>query len=423
MESNSGRLLQAFISFLFAGIASRVLLGAVTSFASRTPALFQAVLYLLLVFGGAALAAYLTFLLFRPRSPVPRWPSVRPIALTAIWFAPATLLAKLGPWWTVAGAAAAAVIATKFLRRFQPEDATDFLRSNRVLAAFFAALALQSAIVATSAGQMPLAVLLVVVGCLLIAWQPAWRYSEPSQPKLAAQILLVLALLFIGFILNHPGRGFGAPPVPLAKTPSAPNLLKGVILLTKPKQYVKPLPKSLSYSANPLRPAAKRPTSIPFSGEYWVFPSLFRMAGSSRVPVSQRPPIASLVKQGDPINSTFSSTVRWMPLVMKAHQSMDTPVDLSGFQHIDVAVTIPDYPSGLVSIELILLSSSAGHPRWNSLGQVPVAGQFGETKLRFTVPASLDTFEAIEVIFNLEALRDKSAKVAIDRFDLVPSGL
>jgi hypothetical protein len=416
-------LLQAFISLVVAGIAAQDLLRLVASSASRTPAVLQAVIYLALEIGVTLLAGYLAFLVFKPRPKVSIWPSLRRITLAAVWFAPAALLAKISPWWAIAGAFSIAIVMAKCLRGFQTAESTDLLRRDRLISGFLAALALQGGLVASVAGQLSLAVSLVATGCFLIAWQPAWRIAQQTRANISRQLLGALAILFVGFILTHSKRGFGPPPSPEAKISSPANRLKGVILLTEPKPHAKLLPPALTYTANPRIQPSRRPTSIPFSGEYWIFPSLFRLAGGKAVAVTQRPPPTSIVKRGDPINSTYSATVRWLPLVMKAHQSMETPVDLTGYQHIDIAITIPDIPSGLVSIELILLSSSSGRSLSQSLGQVPVPLQFGKTKLRYNVPTTIGSFDAIEVIFNLETRRDKSAKVAIDRFDLVPTGL
>jgi hypothetical protein len=416
-------LLQAFISLVVAGIAAPDLLRLVASSTSRTPAILQAVIYLSLEIGITLLAGYLAFLVVKPRPNVSRWTFLHRVTLAAVWFAPAALLAKISPWWAIAGAVSIAIVTAKCLRGFQEPDSTDLLRRNRLTSGFFAALALQGGIVASVARQRSLAVSLLATGCFLIAWQPAWRIAQQTRANLSRQLLLALATLFFGFILTHSTRGFGLPPVPVARISSPANRLKGVILLTEPKPRAKLLPPALGYNAHPHIQPSRRPTSIPFSGEYWIFPSLFRLAGGKAIPVNQRPPPTSLVKRGDPINSTFSATVRWLPLVMKAHQSMETPVALTGYQHIDMAVIIPGVPSGLVSVELILLRSASGHTLSHSLGQVPVPAQFGKTKLRYDVPSAIDTFDAIEVVFNLEARGDKSAKVAIDRFDLVPPGL
>jgi hypothetical protein len=416
-------LLQALISLVVAGIAAQDLLRLVASSASRTPAIVQAAIYLALEIGVTLLAGYLAFLVLKPRPNVSLWTFLHRVTLAAVWFAPAALLSKISPWWAIAGALSMAIVTAKCIRGFQAAESTDLLRRNRLISGFFAALALQGGIVASVAGQRSLAAWLVATGCFLIAWQPAWRVAEQTRANLSRQSLLALTTLFFGFILTHSTRGFGLPPAPVAKISSPANRLKGVILLTEPKPRAKLLPPALTYRANPRIQPSRRPTSIPFSGEYWIFPSLFRLAGGKPVPVIQRPPPTSLVKRGDPINSTFSATVRWLPLVMKAHQSMETPVDLAGYQHIDMAVTIPDIPSGLVSVELILLTSASGHTLSHSLGQVPVPAQFGKTKLRYDVPTAIDSFDAIEVVFNLEARGDKSAKIAIDRFDLVPSGL
>jgi hypothetical protein len=290
---------------------------------------------------------------------------------------------------------------------------------------FGAALALQTGIVALWAGYLFVAVLLTGLGCFIVAWQTPSQSSGQTAGKRAANLIVALVLVICGFVFAGRPRG-GPDPVspPLAKAAvEHQNLLTGIILLSEPKRYVPPVPASLLHKKGPVQLVNQRPTSIPFSGEYWLFPSLFRVWKGKRVPVSQHPPMTSLVKHGDPLDSTYSSTRRWMPLVMKAHQTLGAPVELSCCQRVDVAVTEADLLPGTVAMEVILLDTTRGRGAAQSLGETVIPTSLPEAVVRFNVPRrpSIERFDAIEVVFDLEEPRqDRSAKMAIDRFDLVP---
>lgn len=174
----------------------------------------------------------------------------------------------------------------------------------------------------------------------------------------------------------------------------------------------------------PARPgalaASSVPYGIPFGGEYWFFrPPFFK------------PPPGSFLERGTPSKASFSTTDRW-PLNMEAHQKLDQPIDVSCCSRIQLSVTNADRYPNTVSLELILrdLPGTASQ----SLGTVPVTSlpnldrdpvvPVGET-LDFEVPAEprVRSFNEMTVVYHRDrARRDKSARVAIERFILVPRG-
>ena len=102
---------------------------------------------------------------------------------------------------------------------------------------------------------------------------------------------------------------------------------------------------------------------------------------------------------------------------MEAHQKLDLPVDIKCCSEIQLAVRNTDQYPGTISLELILIDT--GFPNLpQSLGTVP-AGQV----LSFRIPpiTTIWKFDEIKVVFHRAQLRaDKSARIAIDRFVLVP---
>jgi hypothetical protein len=162
-----------------------------------------------------------------------------------------------------------------------------------------------------------------------------------------------------------------------------------------------------------------RPMSIPFSGEYWLY----------RWPYA-RPPHNSYLKRGSPAALSFRTTDH-RPLQMEAHHKLDQAIDLRCCSQIQVAIRNTDHQRGAVSLELVLMNTELRPARKQSLGAAAVAPIEGEAKsalgvletLQFAVPAGglLDEFNEFEVIFLRDRERmDTSAKIAIERFVLVP---
>jgi len=166
--------------------------------------------------------------------------------------------------------------------------------------------------------------------------------------------------------------------------------------------------------------AQQRPLGIPFGGEYWLF----------RWP-NHRPPRTSFVRRGSPSKVSFSTPDRF-PLSMEAHQKLEQDIDISCCSRIEVSVLNADrYPKS-VSLELILHELPGREAQ--SLGIEPVESvpnlesdpvkPVGET-LSFQVPPepAVREFNEMTVVYHRMNMRkDKSARIAIDRFILVPRG-
>lgn len=168
------------------------------------------------------------------------------------------------------------------------------------------------------------------------------------------------------------------------------------------------------------RTANVRPLSIPFSGEYWMF----------RWPFA-RPPQNSYFQRGNPAALSFSTTDR-RPMQMEAHHKLEQSVDLRCCSRIQLEIRNADRYPGTVTVELVLLNSELPNGRTQSLGKALVASRPDISKdpvtavaetLDFTMPDSpaIEAFDEFKVVFLRERGRmDKSARIAIDRFILVP---
>jgi len=187
---------------------------------------------------------------------------------------------------------------------------------------------------------------------------------------------------------------------------------------------VKPIPTLIApmpqMGSGVFTPADMHPLSIPFSGEYWMF----------RWPFA-RPPGNSYFQRGNPAALSFSTTDH-RPMQMEAHHKLQQTIDLSCCSRIQLAIRNADRFPGTISVDLFLLNTELPGARSQSLGTAAVASVPDTTKdpvtpvpeiLDFAMPATpvLEAFDEFKVVFIRDRKRmDKSAKVAIDRFILVP---
>jgi hypothetical protein len=165
---------------------------------------------------------------------------------------------------------------------------------------------------------------------------------------------------------------------------------------------------------------AKREHAIMFEGEYWMYRFLYR-----------RPPPNSFFRKGTPADLSFHTPDRW-PLMMEAHQKLDQAIDLRCCAKVEVRLWNADPYPGTVSLELLALSNDDGGARSQILGKAPVRSTPDLTKepvtavmetLEFAVSPSFapTNCNEFEVVFRRDSTRiDKSARIAIDRFILVP---
>jgi hypothetical protein len=261
------------------------------------------------------------------------------------------------------------------------------------------------------------------------AHRPGRLSALPSTIlSVVVTFILAVALSFGGMVVRHGGGGAGSvvssnPAAEsgadqakqiVTKTVSPPEAstelggdFPGVILLPDLEPHtalVVPFAPSVSGVA------PKRPAGIPFTGEYWMF----------RPPYT-RPPARSIIRRGKPSEISFHTT-DGAPMLMEARQTVDPPVDLTGCSAIQLAIADTDRSPGGVSVELILMDRDSFVDL--SLGRAQAeSGSSMEQTLNFPIPpgTSFRKFDQIKVIFHRDILlMDKSARIAIKRFVLLP---
>jgi hypothetical protein len=163
------------------------------------------------------------------------------------------------------------------------------------------------------------------------------------------------------------------------------------------------------------------PLSIPFKGVYWFW----------RGP-SDRPPLNSVVMHGSPSAQFFRST-DGDGMSMEARQNLGFEVDPKRYGAIEVFIENADPFPNSVSILLKIRNTAVPHKPVLSLGMEDVAspafagdrGTSDPQVLRFRIPSAIPigSFDELTVSYYLKGARsDRSARIAIDRFRLVPRG-
>ena len=276
------------------------------------------------------------------------------------------------------------------------------------------------------------------------------RGVQPAKPPqsmprsfmgLALTILLAIGLTIGGMIPNFMrGSGgdgdagnspAGAPPgMPGQGRKDLPDAsagdlagaagFPGVILWPEIKPIptlIAPMPQTPIGGGPPVMP---HPLAIPFSGEYWMF----------RWPYAA-PPKTSFFHRGSPAALSFVSTDH-LPLLMEARHKLDQSVGLSCCSAIRLEIRNADAYPDTIALELVLIDNVRPGAPSLSLGRRDVTSRPDISRdpvtpapetLEFAVPstAALSAFDEFRVIFQRAHRRmDRSAKLAIDRFILVP---
>lgn len=390
-------------------------------------------------------------------------PGILPIVLrtsrTAVWFAPACLLlSQLSPAVVIPAlvlvGGTTRLLYSDWLALQPPAGAPppasapfQLLPSPAFLRAFgpgvAAAFGLQAGFLAESLGSpLAAAALFSMTAALLtlMALNAGLLETEhnTSLPRSILGIVLTI-ILAAGLTTVHGlARYLGARAASVART-FTPNsseeesgtnaggavivsdkVFPGVILWPEIKPYatlVAPPPSWLKTS--PASDAA-RPFTIPFSGEYWMF----------KAP-QVRPPPGAFFQRGTPV-ALFYATTDHSRMLMEAHQKLDHDIDMRCCRAIRIALSNADRFPGTVSLELILIDAQTTGRRAVSLGSHKV-NAFPQTSgwpvspvsdlIEFPMPASSDLrqFNEIQIVIHRDPVRmDKSARMAIQRFILVP---
>jgi hypothetical protein len=194
--------------------------------------------------------------------------------------------------------------------------------------------------------------------------------------------------------------------------PSSPGMVPdgtfpGVILMPDPRpvaRLVVPPPAGLSTGATPAQPYG-----IPFDGPYLYY----------RWP-QRRPPATSILQHGTPAQMSFSTTDH-MALNMEAVQKFDEPVDLSCCRAVRIDIWNADKFPDTVALELYCNESRVGSAPVKStpdFNREPLVAVAETVEIPVGAPRSCTEFK---VVFRRRILHmDKSARIALERFVLVP---
>jgi hypothetical protein len=310
--------------------------------------------------------------------------------------------------------------------------------------ALWMSLCVQAAILLLLAGMIVAASILLSICTFLLTW----RLSAPSigapgrktKRYLGLRLtLLSILAVFATSLTLVPWLGSGylaaslrglfswgnvlhtraiSSPRPNAGTDKSGYI--SIILWPPPKKKTKitnPPPHVQSYGAWNM----SKPLVILFDGPYWYF----------KAP-DKRPGVKAHVVHGKPALVNIHST-DWRPLLMEAHQNLDSPIDLDCCRAIDIAITNSDTRPGRIAIGVILRDSMSPGKPTKYLGEKPVVSSepadFNMNRppvkevLRFSISQSgkLHQFNEITVVFLPAHERSLGgAKVSIRQFTLLP---
>jgi hypothetical protein len=365
-------------------------------------------------------------------------------SLPGVWFAPAiVLMGTLSPAGLAVGLALVLVATRLLLARWVPagiparppkgrgfEIDPAFLGWNS-LPALAAAAAAQAGLVALLLHYPFLAAVgfaasvAILIGHLVFegAYQPGRPPAmPPSGMGMVLTFLLVLAAttgsIQVGVMSGsgfgsdgqvsgkHSGTSVTALQSPPRSLTGSGGGFDGVILRPQPLE-TRPviLMTPATWTKSAVTETAS--TSIPFSGEYWMFQAPYK-----------HPPPWSVLEEGKPTEHFFHTT-NGLPMQMAADQKLNGPVDLAWCGGIQVVISrAGDDPTLL---EVILIDSKSGQRE--SLGTAEAAPNRrwagNQDTLDFPIPASgsLDRFDEIKVVYHRPAtLSQKSARIAVERF-------
>jgi len=315
--------------------------------------------------------------------------------------------------------------------------------NSGIWTALAVAAGLECAVIPWVKGGLFAAGLLLAAAVFVLLWQWASTVSREMErrredhagAKLGLAFLLAISIT-MAVLLARLSGGFGGGGVASghgasgretanaarAKEPArtvADLGYKGIILwpVPKKKEIVAPAPMSLSLEAGMNR----KPVVIPFDGPYWYFQPPHRWPG--RDPHQDH---------GEPTGVNIRST-GLTPLIMEAHQSLGSPIDLACCRELEMDIRNSDNLPGNIVLAVILTDSRAhGEPSLTLSGQKVVSSEAGhffiksspvEDKLRFPIPAQpeIKKFDKITVLFFPPPDRAIiGVKIAIEQFVLRP---
>lgn len=226
----------------------------------------------------------------------------------------------------------------------------------------------------------------------------------------AASAREVLRELFGDKDAGQSGQGTARPPQPQSPTPAiaADGTFPGVILwpeVNPVTRLVAPLPRGGGPGL-----AIAQTYSIPFDGQYLLY----------QWPMIH-PPATSVLQRGSPAVLAYRTTNHGR-LNMDAIQKFDEPVDLACCSKLRVEIRNADRYPGTVSLEVLADDDSLGTQPVLSRPNVDQDAIVAVPEsLDFAIPPGIQPVKELKVVFRRARVRaDKSARIAIDRFLLLP---
>lgn len=362
---------------------------------------------------ACASAMFLTYALLSP-FPDPG-PVIRQTSAIAAGFAPLVIFLQQRSFW-------ATFAALFMVWTLSPPYVAGRPQWRKFAGSLTAAVLLQLGIASALGDESRLAALALGIASAPILWRirQERELRGPFGPKPTLAIAMLLAIFgltaylpmqFGGSAEAAGDRDRGAKSNPAPPGVSVGGKYRGVILIPVEEEHTVLVPPIPFMGRDPFR-GHKDPLGIPFYGVYWFF----------QFP-DKGPNDDAYRLKGSPDNVTFRSVDR-MPLKMEAHQNLGRLIDLSACSRIDIVIRSDDAFIGSLALELILVNTTLDGRLSQTLGGVPVTGQKVQT-LSFKIPPSpmIQQFDELTIRFpraNYRATR--SAKVAIERFILVPRG-
>ncbi len=309
---------------------------------------------------------------------------------------------------------------------------------NGFVSALIASLCIQTAVLAGYVHYQAAAAVLWIVAAIVIfqsvkaAGGGVRRRTKRRMRDALATIILVSGLLRFIVVEFSSGGGDSFRLPPPKPAPANANGEEGssasidnsgdhtgIILLPEHEQHVTLVPPLPSMPRDLFDAKHQNPVSIPFYGAYWFF----------KFP-DTKPPANSYRTHGTPAEMTFFAP-DLRPLMMEAHQNLGKLIDLSCCREIRIDIQNADRYPGTVSVELVLKNTREEPEGSVSLGSAPVTSAPGDSAaamketLRFPIPShtSMRQFDELMIRFPRQRARIfRSAKMAIERFVLVPRG-
>jgi hypothetical protein len=400
---------------LLAGAIVAILVTAPPGHPYNWPALLaKSVIVILPTSLACAVAMFLTYALLPP-APDPG-AAIRTTSAIAAGFAPLVILLQQRSLW--ATIAAAFIVWTLAPPLVEPKP-----QWKKFAGSLLAAVLLQLGIASALGEESRLAALAFGIAAGPILWRIRQERDirGPFGPKPTLAIALLLAIFGLTAYLpihfggsaeaasgDRPAGSKANPPMPGV---SVGGKYRGVILIPEEEEHTVLVPPLPFMGRDPFD-AHKDPLGIPFYGVYWFF----------QFP-DKAPNDDAYRTRGSPDTVTFRSADR-LPLKMEAHQNLGRLIDLSACSRIDIAIRNADEYSGSLALELILVNTSLPFHPSQSLGGAPVSEQKIQT-LSFKIPPApvIRQFDELTIRFPRAPYRAvKSARIAIDRFFLVPVG-